>query len=249
MAISGSAAADELADANKLLEGKLPAQAIALLAKLSDAGNPDAQLRLGQVYWYGEGVPVDRARGDALFAKAAAGGSKEAADALGLTAAREKNTAEIAYWTTGYDGADLTSGNYDCRAPVVPVRSTTNAEIKTTSDALTIWKACYNEFIHNLSDAMPAGKRIPEEVADLMTDPEMEQAKEHLSDVYKRVARGARASADKTMAAYDSWRKATEGYARDQDFILEHDRREQELISESNSRYVRPEPATLAPHK
>jgi TPR repeat protein len=215
MAIGSSAMADELADANKLLDAKSYPQAMAILTKLADGGNANAQLRLGQVYWYGEGVAVDRAKGDALFAKAAASGSEDAKIALGMTASRQQHTGDIEYWTTKYDGADLTSGQYNCQAPAVPAKSTTNAEIKATGSAVNAWKACYNGFAKNIGDAMPAGKRIPVEIADLMTDQEMDQARAHLNDVYQRVAGNAKADADKTLAAYDSWTKATEAYVKE----------------------------------
>jgi hypothetical protein len=209
MAIGSSAMADELADANKLLDAKSYPQAMAILTKLADAGDANAQLRLGQVYWYGEGVLVDRAKGDALFAKAAASGSADAKIALGMSAARQQHMGDIEYWTTKYDGSDLA---YNCKAPAVPEKSTTNADIKTTSGAVNDWRACYNGFAKNLGDAMPAGKRIPVEISDLMTDQEMEQARAHLNDVYMRVAGNAKESADKTLASYDSWMKATQVY-------------------------------------
>jgi TPR repeat protein len=212
MAVGSSAMADELADANKLLDAKSYPQAMAILTKLADGGNANAQLRLGQVYWYGEGVAVDRAKGDALFAKAAASGSQDAKIALGMTAARQQHIGDIEHWTTKYDGSDLTSGQFSCKAPVVPEKSTTNGDINATNSAVNDWKACYNGFTKNLSDAMPAGKRIPVEIADLMTDHEMDQSRAHLNEVYMRVAGDAKASADKTLAAYDSWMKATQEY-------------------------------------
>jgi TPR repeat protein len=210
LAVCGSAMADELADANKLLDAKSYPQAMAILNRLADAGDANAQLRLGQVYWYGEGVPVDRARGDALYAKAVAAGSEDAKIALGMTAARQQHLADIEYWTAKYDGADLTSGKYHCEAPAVPAKSTTNDQIKATWDAVNAWKACYNGFAQHLDDAWPAGRRIPVRIADLMTDQEIDQAKAHLADVYSRLADNAKAGADKTLAAFDSWTKETE---------------------------------------
>lgn len=219
---SSAAFADDLADASKLLEAKSYAQGIALLTKLADAGNTDAEVRLGQVYWYGEGVPVDRARADALFAKAAAAGNADAKVAVGMTAARQQHMADIEYWTTKYDGADLTSGQYDCRAPVLPARSTTRDEVKKTGDEVSQWRACYNGFVKNLDDAMPAGKRIPAEIADLMTDQEMDQARAHLDQVYARVASNAKTSADKTLADFSRWQKDTTDYMRQLKIEAEH---------------------------
>ncbi len=73
-AVGGNAAADELADANQALQQKNYTVALTLFSKLANNNNREAQLRLGEMYWYGEGAPLDRAKGDALFAQAAAAG-------------------------------------------------------------------------------------------------------------------------------------------------------------------------------
>jgi hypothetical protein len=234
--------ADEFGDANKLLEAKSYPQAIAMLTKLSDAGNTNAQVRLGQVYWYGEGVAVDRTRADALFAKAAAAGNAEARVAMGLTAARQQHMGDIEYWTTKYDGADLTSGQFDCKPPVLPAKSATRDEVKATSDAVNAWKACYNGFARNLSDAMPAGKRIPVEIADLMTDREMDQARAHLDQVYGRVAAASKTTADKTLADFDRWQKDTTDYLRQQNLEAARLMRDNEIANQNASRVAAPPP-------
>jgi hypothetical protein len=243
------AMADELDDANKLIEAKSYPQAIAMLSKLSEAGNTNAQVRLGQVYWYGEGVPVDRTKADALFARAAAAGNAEARVAMGLSAARQQHMADIAYWTAKYDGADLTSGQYECQPPVLPHKSATRDEVKATSAAVNQWKACYNGFVKNLSDAMPAGKRIPVEIADLMTDQEMNQARAHLDQVYGRVAASSRESADKTLADYDRWQKDTTDYLRQQNLEAQRLMRDNEIANQNLSRAATPvvPPPSLPP--
>jgi TPR repeat protein len=251
MVVCGSAMADELADANKLLEAKSYPQAMAILIRLAGAGNANAQLRLGQVYWYGEGVAVDRAKGDALYARAVAAGSEDAKIALGLTAARQQHLADIEYWTAKYDGADLTSGKYHCEAPPVPAKSTTNDEIKSTWDAINAWKACYNGFAQHLDDAWPAGRRIPVRVADLMTDDEINQAKAHLADVYTRVAGDEKANADKTLAAFDNWTKETEMFVAEQNLASQIDVKQLErglaIRSSNATRFVPVIPHPVAP--
>jgi TPR repeat protein len=219
----GSVLAGDLSEANKLLEAKSYPQAIQLLTRAADAGDAGAQLRLGQMYWYGEGVQVDRARADALFAKAAAAGNAEATTALGMTAARARHAADIDFWTTRYDGADLKAGKFACQRPTIPLKSTTNEEIGATNAAMESWRTCYNGFVDNLADAMPPGKRIPAEVADLLTDAEMEQAKAHLDQVYKRVLDDARAGAARTMADHASWEKSTAAFVK-----AENDRKQAE---------------------
>jgi hypothetical protein len=237
MLAGGAALAEDLNEVNKLLDAKSYPQAMAMLTRLADAGNPSAQLRLGQMYWYGEGTAVDRVKADALFARAAAAGNKDAAGALGLTAARQQHMADIEYWTVKYDGADLSSGPFNCTAPAVPERSTSNESIKTINDAVNGWKACYNGFVRNIGDAMPPGRRIPSEVADVMTDGEMERAKAHLGEVLGRVAADAKASADRTLAAYDNWQKGTHAFAREQNAVLAAQLKQQQVEMENARRF------------
>jgi uncharacterized protein len=212
LSLSGFARADELADANALLAKKAYPQALQLFTKLANAGNSEAQLRLGEMYWYGEGVGLDRAKGDALFAQAAAKGLPEAKAAAGLSAQRAARMADIAHWSTRYDGAELRSGAFECKAPPIPAQSTEQREIKTTTEALNHWSACYNGFVANIAAAMPPGKAIPADVAELMSEAELSQAREHLDKVYARVLADAKKDADATLARRDAWHRATANY-------------------------------------
>jgi cell division septation protein DedD len=60
------------------------AGAIRLWQPLADKGDPDAQFNLAQAYKLGRGVPVDLARAEDLYGKAAAKGHLQAADSYGL---------------------------------------------------------------------------------------------------------------------------------------------------------------------
>lgn len=209
---AGAACADELAAAAQALNGKDYPQALAIYTRLAQAGNPEAALRLGEMYWYGEGVASDRARGDALFAKAAAGGSKAAVAATGLTRQREQQLLAIAYWTTGYDGADLTAGAFHCVAPAQPKYSETKRSIAAVSASNDAYSACYNGFIDNLISAMPPGKRIPANIAILMSEQELGQARAHLAKVYAVVAAREKRVADQVVAERAAWVDATLAY-------------------------------------
>jgi len=57
--------------------------AIAALQKAADAGNPEAQFRLGMMYANGEGVPLNHSKGAALIEAAARQGNAEAQTTLG----------------------------------------------------------------------------------------------------------------------------------------------------------------------
>ena len=59
---AGLAHADELADANALFQKKAYPQALQLYTKLANAGNAEAQLHLGEMYWYGEAGAIDMPR-------------------------------------------------------------------------------------------------------------------------------------------------------------------------------------------
>ena len=215
LTLSGAAFADDLSDANKALTAKSYPQALQLYTKLAAAGNAEARFRLGEMYWYGQGVAVDRAKGDALFAQAAAAGIADAKTAMTRTARRAERSADIAYWTEKYDGADLTSGQYRCDRPAIPAVSTSNDEIASTGKAYNAWTACYNGMIANLSDAMPPGKRIPADILDLMTETEFDKSRTHLERVYARVADTTQAGAAEVVAQHGAWEKATVAYVAD----------------------------------
>lgn len=212
IAVAAPALANDLAQANRLLEAKSYSEGIALLTRLAGQGDAAAQLRLGQVYWYGEGVPVDRSKGDALFAQAAAAGNAEARAAQRLSAQRAQHEKDIAYWTGGYDGADLRAARDACKRPTIPGASDENREIRQVQAAMQAWQGCHNGFVQRMAEQLPPGKAIPAEVLDVMTDPEVERAKTHLGLVYKGISDEAAAGAAQTVAAYGAWEKATTAY-------------------------------------
>lgn len=137
------------------------------------------------------------------------------------TAAEPAGAAiDVAYWTTSYAGADLTAGKFDCRVPDIPAYSKTNDEVKATSKAIDAWQACYNGFVDNMNDAMPAGKRIPAEVRAKMSPAELEQAQAHLDQVYGKVIEQAQATAEATLAKREAWRAETNKYIAEQNKAL-----------------------------
>lgn len=221
MALTTGAYADDLARVGQLLDAKSYSEAVPILNRMAAAGDAGAKLRLGELYWYGEGVSLDRARGDALFAEAAAAGNKDAQQALNLSRVREQRRADIEYWTAGYDGADLTSGKYSCQAPVIPVRSISNKEIGAVHASFNAWKICYNGLLDNISGSFPVGKRIPGDVAEVMSNQEIDAAKANLDKVYSQVVARTRAGADKTVADYAAWEKSTAAYVKEQNDLAE----------------------------
>lgn len=210
--LCGAAYAGELEDANALFEKKDYAAAMKLYTKLANAGNPEAQRALGQMYWYGEAGQVDEAKAEALFKKAAAKGNKLAIASLEVMAQRVKRRKEIDYWISGYDGQDLKSGEFQCVAPRIPAMSKINADIDRIGAAVQAWQECYNKYVTNLNESMPLTKRIPPDIAKLMNKDEAERSAAHLARLQENLSEEAKVSSKLLLADFAAWRSATEAY-------------------------------------
>jgi TPR repeat protein len=118
--VSCTAMADDLSDANKFLAAKQYDKALPLYTKLAKAGNPEAQFRVGEMYWYGDGTAQDLRAARGWFEKAAAAGNADAKESLAALDRRATRGSEIDYWTKGYDGADLRAGQFPRSRPRMP---------------------------------------------------------------------------------------------------------------------------------
>jgi hypothetical protein len=210
LGISGLASAGQLDDANSLLRAKSYEKALPLYAQLADAGNAEAQFRLGEMYWYGDGTQPDLKMATAWMQKAAAQGHAGAKESLAIIKERETRMADIAYWTSGYQGKDLVSGRFNCIAPVIPSESATADEIRSTAKGYGAWQACYDGFAANLHSLMPPVKRIPADVLRLMTPREGEQAVTHLNMVFDGIIAQANQTALAVSSRYVLWETRTQ---------------------------------------
>jgi TPR repeat protein len=218
--LAGLANADELADANALFQKQSYPQALQLYTRLANAGNAEAQLHLGEMYWYGEAGAIDEARADAWFRKAAAKGNKTAAAALEVMQQRGLRRADIDYWVSKYDGADLKSGKFRCVVPRIPALSKMNEEITSVANSVSAWQDCYNGFVANLNANTPMSKRIPEDIAKLLNQQELDAAKAHLDGVQQRIAADATIGAKLVLADFAAWRSATETYVSEHNALV-----------------------------
>lgn len=218
---SGAVYADDLAAANALFEKKSYPQALQAYTKLANAGNADAQLKMGQMYLYGEAGTVDMAKAEAWFAKSAAKGNKTAVASLELMKQRVIRKADIDFWISKYDGSDLKTGKYRCPVPRLPAISKQNDEIQAVGAKVVAWQTCYNAFVENLNAANPLTKLIPKDVADLMTKEETAQASTRLEVVYSSMVESARVSSKLFMADYAVWRDATDKYVGDHNSMVQ----------------------------
>jgi hypothetical protein len=212
LGISGFALAGDLEDANKFLAAKAYDKAFPLYSKLAEAGDAEAQFRLGEMYWYGDGIGADLALASRWMQKAAERGHPGAIESLDVMKQREVRAKDIAFWTTGYKGEDLVSGQFNCPAPVFPSESKTKAKIREVTDGYAKWQQCYNGFANNLNTVMQSGQHIPADVAKLFTPREAEQAGANLGRVYETTVAQAQQSAARISSQYESWQKATEKY-------------------------------------
>ena len=212
LSLCKAAQADDLSSANALFAKKDYPQALQLFIKAANAGNPEAQLHLGEMYLYGEAGSVDLVKAGSWFRKAAAKGNPTAIAALEMMKQRELRTEEIAYWTSKYDGADLKSGKFRCPAPRIPAMSKVNDEIASVAAKVQAWQACYNGFVENINAATPLTKRIPTDIANLLTKDELAAATAHLEGVQARIVEEARVASKLLLADYAVWRDATDAY-------------------------------------
>jgi hypothetical protein len=166
------------------------------------------------MYWYGDGTAQDLQAAYRWFEKAAAAGNRDAKESLVVLERRKTRGAEIDYWMKQYDGADLKSGKFDCKRPNIPAVSKTNADITATKSAIDAWQACYDGFAVNFNASMPVGKRIPQEVLDMMSPKEFEKVRAHLEPVYSKTLAEAEAEADQILAQKAAWAKATESFVK-----------------------------------
>lgn len=178
-------------------------QSVQQLAAAADKGDAAAMLQLGEMYWYGNGAPLDRARGDALFARAAAAGNKQAVAAMALSAQRRQRQADIEYWTTRYDGSDLAAAKAACVAPAIPAESTSVEEARAVDTAYEAYRSCYNKYVDNIYTV--PGARIPQAVADVMSDAEFALASSRLNGIYKMAQAQAAEQAAAVAAERAKW--------------------------------------------
>jgi len=238
--LCAGARADALGDAEKLLEARNYAAALPIYAKLAAEGNAKAQFQLGELYWYGEGVPADAAKGDEWFRKAAAAGHPEAAASLGLTGQRQARRSEIDFYVERYEGADVALAKFNCVKPEIPATSQTGRQIKAVSDRVDDWLACYDGFLKNLAGSLPAGKAIPNDLSILMTDAELRQATLRMDRAYAAVNADGKEQADRIIAAREAWREKTgdevsTAAARTKQLIAEQDRLSGILANQSRA--------------
>ena len=221
-AVSPANAAAELAEADVLFAKKAYPEALAKYTKLANAGNVTAQQHLGEMYFYGEAGSVDMDKAAQWFQKAAAKGNAVAIASLALMKQREARRADLDYWIAKYDGSDVRTGEFRCPAPRFPAMSKVNEEIDYYSGKMKEWEACHNRWVKQLNASLPLTRRIPDDIAKLMTKDETERANAHLKEVGERLAEDTRVAGKLVVADFDAWRAGTEAYVREHNEMVKN---------------------------
>ncbi len=214
------ARAGELEDGLKAWENKDFATAHKIFSKLAAAGDPEAERQLGEMYGFGEGVPEDLGQARRWIEQSRAHGNKEAATSLALVEQRAARKADIARYTTQYDGSDVALAHFKCGNPEIPESSNTKKKIAEISGKISKWYECYGQFAKNLNAQLPAGKAIPQDIAQLMNSAEFDQARMRMDKAYARVGDEGKREAEQIGVAEGKWLEASKQAARaaDEDY-------------------------------
>jgi hypothetical protein len=205
------AMAGELETADKLLRAKAYDKALPLYSALAQAGDPEAQFRLGEMYWYGDGTAVDLAAANTWLQKAAQRGHQGAIESLEILKQREARSADIAYWISGQAGARAEVSGYDCAAPALPEDAKSRQAMKEAANRYKEWQACYDGFAARINAQVRAAPQIPEDVLKLMTPREAEQAYARLNGDFTRTIARAEREAMRITGEYMAWQHGTDG--------------------------------------
>lgn len=223
LTVCATARADELATGIKAWEQRDFATAQTIFTKLANAGNPEAQLLLGEMYGYGEGVPEDAAQAERLLGQARAGGHKDAAESLANVRQRALRKDEIKNYLAGA-GTAPTLVQFGCVMPAFPAASKTQLEIKAVLAKSDEWRSCYERFAAQLAQA-PA--KPPADLAKLMNLVELERA----GRAREQAVAAASADAAAFGRASDAWYAGTKQYSESMDKVTrdESARRQREI--------------------
>ncbi|MES2151505.1 MAG: hypothetical protein V4508_17145 [Pseudomonadota bacterium] len=143
-------------------------------------------------------------------AMACASGQLFASGTTDLEQQRTNRKADIAYYTSNFDGGDV---NLNCARPSIPPISKTNEEIVKVDANVQAWFTCYNGFVQTMNDALPAGKRIPADLVAIMRPDELNMARQRMDKAYGVLADEAQTVADAILAEHKSWRESTVAFA------------------------------------
>jgi hypothetical protein len=202
------ACADELADAVKAWEQRDFGRALQGFTRLANAGNPQAQQLLGEMYGFGEGVAEDPAKAREWLEKSRAAGNAEAGASLQALQQRAAHKADIAAYQAGAQWAGVDLASAGCARPAFPDKSLKADEIREIGQRVANYRACYEKFVTGMGE-----RKLPADIASLMSLTELEKARAANEAALVRVAGDARAEAARVIADNDAWVQRSKEYA------------------------------------
>jgi len=224
LGMSSLAMAGDLETADTLLKAKAYDKALPIYTRLAQAGDTEAQFRLGEMYWYGDGTAVDLAAANTWLQKAAQRGHAGAIESLDVLKQRQVRSADIAYWTDGQAGSRMEVSGYDCAAPALPKDAKSRESMKDAANRYKEWQACYDGFAARINTQARATPQIPEDILKLMTPREAEQAYTRLNGNLAQTIARAEREAMRVTGEYMSWQHGSEPgqYAANNAKLLEY---------------------------
>ena len=211
LGISSLAMAGDLETADTLLKAKAYDKALPIYTKLAQAGDTEAQFRLGEMYWYGDGAAVDLAAANTWLQKAAQRGHQGAIESLEVLKQRQVRSADIAYWTGGQAGGRVEVSGYDCAAPALPKDAKSRESMRDAANRYKEWQVCYDGFAARINAQARATPQIPEDILKLMTPREAEQAYTRLNGNFTQTIARAEREAMRITGEYMAWQHGPEG--------------------------------------
>lgn len=210
LVLTAPAHADPLSDAMKAWEQREFSRARTLFGELARAGNPQAQLMLGEMLGFGEGGAEEPALADQYLASAAAAGLADATSSRANVRQRAVRRAEIVRYANEPHTA-VTLAGFGCVLPSLPEQSRTQKEIKAVNGEVLGWRQCYERYGAQLQ-ASSTGHGVPAALADLMNLDELARARAAEQVAVTAAIAAANGEAAQFAAAVDGWFKRTSDF-------------------------------------
>lgn len=192
-------------EAKRALNNAQYTHAAQLFKELADQGDAQAQVALGEMLWYGDGILPDIPLARTWFSKAAAQGNAKAQQFVELLFEREKRSNEIGFYTTNFDGGNLKWKEDFCPRPQLPAENLTQKLMQSTVTSVNSRLECYNSYVNMLKNNLAEMRYLPPDLKRIMRTEEIEQAAQLTRDLYYRMGLQAHASTNQVLTQYKQW--------------------------------------------
>ncbi|MFZ6800664.1 M56 family metallopeptidase [Undibacterium sp. Di24W] len=183
------------------------ANAFALLNPLAEASYPEAQSLIGEMYWQAQGVTEDHALAKIWFEKAAAQNNSHAQQRLQQLRVRQARQTELNFYTTDFNADHLKLSENKCPSPQIGLPSEVRKLNQASLQSINAWENCYNQFVEKLQQRFEQQTLVPDDLAVIMTNKELAQAKNLMKQTYLAIANEAKRDSLPIQRAIQSWDK------------------------------------------